>query len=170
MKEKEEAVAAVEVARSERKRWDEEKDARCEDRDARERNRQDMPFRDPRKSVLQKLRASNLDPDDPSSVLHPALPIAFFAKICKSTGGVGIEPTTEAFLTPRRYSTMPNKGVAIVLASDHSRYEGDWHHMGNPSEDVLKLAFDTACAAGQVCITCGFHSMRGSEMHDLGVI
>jgi len=143
VKERDEAIAAVDFARSERKQWDEEKDQRYEDRDARERNRHDMPFRDARKSVLQKLRASNLNPADPTSVLHPALPIAFFAKIehmktLRNCSGEG------AFVTPRQETEAPNKGVAVVLASDYSRYEGDWHQMRAPGEAVLKQAFDTA--------------------------
>jgi hypothetical protein len=149
VKEKDEAVAAVEAARSERTRWDKDKEARCENRETRERNRHDMPFRDPRKSVLQKLRASNVDPDDPTSVIHPALPIAFFAKTCQSAED-GMEPVAGASagaqtcLTPRDVQETPNKGVAVVLASNKSRYEGDWHQMRDPGDEVLRLAFDSA--------------------------
>jgi hypothetical protein len=95
-----------------------------------------MPFRDARKSVLQKLRASNCDPLDPTSVLHPALPLAFFSK---SSSGNG-------FLTPREPEAMPHVGLAVVLASDSSRYEGDWHQLRCPAEELLQRAFASAYA------------------------
>ena len=154
-------MAAVEAARLERRLWDEDKDARCQNRETRERNRRDMPFRDPRKSVLQKLRASNLDPDDPTSMIHPALPIAFFAKTCQGAEDgmeavAGASAGAQACLTPRDLQETPNKGVAVVLASNKSRYEGDWHQMRDPGDEVLRLAFDSAlssAAARTVCMS-----------------
>jgi hypothetical protein len=79
-----------------------------------------MPFRDPQKSVVQKLRASNHDPTNPSSILHPALNLAFFTPAAK---------------------VAPNMGVAVVLASDTSRYEGEWHQLKPLEEAVLRQAF-----------------------------
>lgn len=103
-----------------------------------------MPFRDARKSVLQKLRASNHDLSNRANLLHPALPLAFFAPENSTPAyrgkAVGAE---DGFVTPRVPAT-PNTGVAVVLASDCSRYEGDWHQLRHPGEAVLQYAFKAA--------------------------
>lgn len=58
-------------------------------------------------------------------------------------------------MTPRATGTVPHIGVSVVLASDGSRYEGDWHQLRHPGEAVLQHAFasasrDTCCDAGSV--------------------
>ena len=70
VKERDEAVEACQIARAARNQWNVDKVTRLADRDARERNRLDMPFRDARRSVLQKLRACNLDVSNPSRFLY----------------------------------------------------------------------------------------------------
>ena len=88
----------------------------------------------------------------PASILHPALPLAFFAQ---TTGTGPADGSGNGFVTPRATGTVPHIGVSVVLASDGSRYEGDWHQLRHPGEAVLQHAFasasrDTCCDASSV--------------------
>ena len=150
VKERDEALAAVTIATKARKEWEDARAAYRHERSQRERNRLDMPFRDARRSVLQKLRACNLDPEDNANIVHPALPLAFFAK-----GHVNCHPVPprDSLNSPRECRqiehTVPMAGVSVVLANDGSRYEGDWDHLRHPGISALHSAFARANLASQ---------------------
>jgi len=53
-------------------------------------------------------------------------------------------PHSDECMTPREPEEVPRMGLAVVLANDTSRYEGDWHQLQRPEEELLRHAF--ACA------------------------